>query len=111
MNKRQDKPDVTDPNAAAADPNSSANPAHAAAAANIGAEPAPQNIRNELTSGGNTEKFINPPLLQRNILNTTHRRYRNHHRAPGQQPPLLAATLGHTPHLSQIHISDPPGQY
>ena len=35
--------------------------AQAAAAANIGAEPAPENIRAELTSGANTEKFIAHP--------------------------------------------------
>jgi hypothetical protein len=42
----------------AAEDNSSANPFQAAAAASMGAEPAPENIRAELTSGANTEKFI-----------------------------------------------------
>ncbi len=46
--------EVTDPNEDAADPNSAASPSQATAAANIGAEPAPVNIRNELSSGGNT---------------------------------------------------------
>jgi len=49
---------VTDENDDAADPNSEANASQAAAAFNIGAEPAPENIRAELTSGANTEKFI-----------------------------------------------------
>lgn len=48
------KSEVTDPNEDAADPNSAASPSQATAAANIGAEPAPVNIRNELSSGGNT---------------------------------------------------------
>jgi hypothetical protein len=48
------KTDVTDPNDDAAEPNSEANPSQAAAAANIGAEPAPENISNELISGGKT---------------------------------------------------------
>jgi hypothetical protein len=52
------RPDVTDTNDSAAAPNSDANPSHATAAANIGPEPAPENIRKELISGGNTEKFI-----------------------------------------------------
>jgi hypothetical protein len=49
---------VTLENDDAAEDNSSANPFQAAAAANMGAEPAPENIRAELTSGANTEKFI-----------------------------------------------------
>ena len=49
---------MTDENDDAADPNSEANPSQAAAAFNIGAEPAPENIRAELISGANTEKFI-----------------------------------------------------
>jgi hypothetical protein len=51
-------PDVIAENDDAAEDNSSANPFQAAAAANMGAEPAPENIRAELTSGDNTEKFI-----------------------------------------------------
>jgi hypothetical protein len=51
-------PDVTDPNEAAAEPNSPARPSQAAAADSIGAEPAPENISEELISGGSTEKFI-----------------------------------------------------
>ncbi|BBZ40455.1 hypothetical protein MCNS_35180 [Mycobacterium conspicuum] len=53
--------DVTDANESAAEPNSAASPSHAAAAASVGPEPAPENIRSELISGGNTEKFIAPP--------------------------------------------------
>lgn len=49
---------MTDENDDAADPSSEANPSHAAAAFSIGAEPAPENIRAELISGANTEKFI-----------------------------------------------------
>jgi hypothetical protein len=48
----------THENDSAADPNSLASPSQAAAASNIGAEPAPENIRSELTSGGNTKKLI-----------------------------------------------------
>ena len=48
-------PAVTDVNESAAAPKSSANPAHAAAASNIGAAPAPENIRNELISGGSIQ--------------------------------------------------------
>ncbi|EFP30303.1 hypothetical protein TMFG_01320, partial [Mycobacterium tuberculosis SUMu006] len=57
-------PEVTNPNDSAANPNSAANPSQAAAAANIGPDPAPKNIRPELISGGNTEKFTTtaPPL-------------------------------------------------
>jgi hypothetical protein len=58
-------PDVTDENDDAADPNSEANPSQAAAALNMGAEPAPENIRAELISGANTEKFIATSLRQR----------------------------------------------
>jgi hypothetical protein len=54
------RPDVTDENDDAADPNSEANASHAAAASNIGPEPAPEKIRAELISGGNTEKFMTP---------------------------------------------------
>ena len=54
-------PEVTDPKEAAAEPNSPANPSQAAAAASIGPDPAPRYIRAELTSGGNTEKFIAHP--------------------------------------------------
>ncbi len=56
-------PDVTDENAAAAVLNSSANPSQAAAAASIGPDPVPANIRSELISGGNTEKFITVVLV------------------------------------------------
>ena len=49
---------MIDENDDAADPSSEANRSQAAAAFNIGAEPAPENIRAELVSGGNTEKFI-----------------------------------------------------
>jgi hypothetical protein len=52
------KPDATDPNEVAADCSSAANPSHARAAASIGPEPAPENIRDEFTSGRNTRKFI-----------------------------------------------------
>src|SRR5271166_2347973 len=51
-------PDVTEPNDEAAPPSSEANPSQAAAASNIGAEPAPANISKELISGGNTIKLI-----------------------------------------------------
>ncbi|BBX96600.1 hypothetical protein MLAC_18940 [Mycobacterium lacus] len=56
-------PDVTDPNDAAAEVSSSARPAQDAAAAAIGSDPAPANIRAELISGGNTEKFIVPTFF------------------------------------------------
>lgn len=49
---------MTEENDAAADPNSEASASQAAAAPNIGAAPAPANIRAELISGANTEKFI-----------------------------------------------------
>jgi len=49
---------VTFENDDAADPNSEANRSHAVAAFNMGADPAPENIRAELTSGASTEKFI-----------------------------------------------------
>ncbi|SOJ52431.1 hypothetical protein MSIMFB_00002 [Mycobacterium simulans] len=48
------KPEVTDPNEAAADPSSAARPSHAVAAANNGPGPAPPYISTELISGGNT---------------------------------------------------------
>lgn len=48
---------VTDENEEAAVPSSEAYPSHADAAANIGAEPAPENISAELTSGGSTKKL------------------------------------------------------
>ncbi|OOK82825.1 hypothetical protein BZL30_1244 [Mycobacterium kansasii] len=46
-------------------PNSSASPAHAVAACNMGAEPAPMNIRKELISGGSTQKLTAPVLQNR----------------------------------------------
>lgn len=48
------KPVVTEENQAAAESSSPASPSQAAAAANIGSEPAPAYIRAELTSGGST---------------------------------------------------------
>lgn len=50
-------PDVTDPNDIAAQCSSEARSSQAAAAANIGADPAPANTLAELTSGGSTAKF------------------------------------------------------
>ncbi|GFG80882.1 hypothetical protein MPRG_41580 [Mycobacterium paragordonae] len=47
----------------AADANSAASPSQAVAAANIGAEPAPEKICVEVISGGKIEKFITPPWL------------------------------------------------
>ena len=44
-------------------PNSAANPSQAAAAACIGPEPAPLKMSAELTSGGNTKKFIRSALF------------------------------------------------
>ena len=55
-------PEVTDLNEAAAEPSSLASPSQAAAAASIGPDPAPANIRPELISGGNTTKVINSHL-------------------------------------------------
>src|SRR6185312_16320697 len=55
-------PDVTDPNELAAVPSSPANPSQAAAADSIGPAPAPRWISAELTSGGNTKKFMTPRL-------------------------------------------------
>lgn len=52
------RPEVTDPNHDAATASSSASPSQAAAAANIGPDPAPRYIRNELTSGADTTKSI-----------------------------------------------------
>lgn len=49
---------MTEENDDAADPSSAANASHAAAAPNMGAAPAPANIRAELISGANTEKFM-----------------------------------------------------
>nr|VTP03743.1 hypothetical protein BIN_B_05240 [Mycobacterium riyadhense] len=57
--------DVIEANESAAEPNSAANPSHPRAACSIGADPAPVNIRNELISGGNTEKFITTTPSQR----------------------------------------------
>ncbi|COX47615.1 Uncharacterised protein [Mycobacterium tuberculosis] len=53
---------MTDANDCAAVPNSSASPSQAAAAASIGAVPAPMNIRKELISGGSTTKLTAPVL-------------------------------------------------
>ncbi|BCI87994.1 hypothetical protein NIIDMKKI_32000 [Mycobacterium kansasii] len=52
------RPEVIEENDSAAESSSDANAFQAAAASNIGAEPAPENIRAELISGGNTKKFI-----------------------------------------------------
>ncbi|GAB3007054.1 hypothetical protein MBOU_51750 [Mycobacterium bourgelatii] len=51
------KSEVTEEKEFAAALSSSANPDHAAEACNIGAEPAPRYIRNELISGGKTKKL------------------------------------------------------
>ena len=58
---RSAKPDVANENESAAEPNSAASPSQAAAASNIGAEPAPENISNELISGGNVKKLKECP--------------------------------------------------
>ena len=50
--------EVTDPNEDAAELNSAASPSQAAAAASIGAEPAPENISAELISGGSIKKLM-----------------------------------------------------
>ena len=50
--------ETTDLNDAAEARKSDANPSHATAAISSGAAPAPVYIRAELTSGGNTRKFI-----------------------------------------------------
>ncbi len=52
------KPEVTDENDDAAVPSSEARPSQAAAASSIGADPAPENIKDELISGGNIAKFV-----------------------------------------------------
>ncbi|BBX75973.1 hypothetical protein MSHI_38790 [Mycobacterium shinjukuense] len=54
---------VTEENDDAAVPNSAASPSQAAAALSMGADPAPRYIRNELISGGNTEKLAMMDLL------------------------------------------------
>src|SRR5258708_3739086 len=54
-------PEVTEENDSAAESSSEASPFQAAAAESIGAEPAPENINHELTSGGNVMKLIVPP--------------------------------------------------
>lgn len=46
---------VTERNEAAAERRSAANPSQAFAAANVGPDPGPENIRPEFTSGGDTE--------------------------------------------------------
>ncbi|GFG77847.1 hypothetical protein MPRG_11230 [Mycobacterium paragordonae] len=56
------KLEITDPKDWAAVPNSAASPSQAAAACNIGALPAPRNIRNELISGGSVKKLTDPVL-------------------------------------------------
>jgi hypothetical protein len=55
--------EVTEPNEEAAELSSEDNPSQAAAAASIGAEPAPENIRAELISGGITKKLMAADLL------------------------------------------------
>ncbi|GAB7143443.1 hypothetical protein LRC484719_20310 [Mycobacterium riyadhense] len=57
------KPEIIDENEFAAVPNSSANPSQAAAAANIGAEPAPAYICAETISGADTKKLITATFL------------------------------------------------
>jgi hypothetical protein len=54
--------EVTELNAFAAELNSAPIPSQAAAAANIGPDPGPANTSAELTSGGNTKKFITAPF-------------------------------------------------
>src|SRR5271166_75969 len=56
-------PDTTDPNEVAADCSSSASASQARAAASIGPEPVPENIREEFTSGRSTKKSISTPRL------------------------------------------------
>jgi hypothetical protein len=55
-------PDVTDANDPAAEPSSSASPSQVLAAVPRGAEPAPEYICAEFTSGGNSEKFTTNQL-------------------------------------------------
>ncbi len=64
------RPDVTCPNETAADPNSSASPSHAAAAASNGLDPAPEYISTELISGGNTGNSITRSPSQPDITTT-----------------------------------------
>jgi hypothetical protein len=56
--------EVSELNAFTAELNSLPIPSQAAAASNIGSEPGPSSSSTELTSGGDTEKFI-PLLLDR----------------------------------------------
>ncbi len=65
------RPDVTCPNDTAADPNSSASPSHAAAAASNGLDPAPEYISTELISGGRTGKFNRPYLCRSRCVHTS----------------------------------------
>ena len=58
--KKKRCPEITDPNDDAAEPNSASNLSQTVANARIGPDPTPANIRAELISGGNTEKFILP---------------------------------------------------
>ncbi|GLD02845.1 hypothetical protein Mkiyose1088_47110 [Mycobacterium kiyosense] len=51
-------PDVNAPKDVAAESSSPARPSQAAAASNIGIDPAPENIRSELISGGSNENVI-----------------------------------------------------
>ncbi|KAF3414391.1 hypothetical protein BIT18_0298, partial [Mycobacterium tuberculosis variant bovis] len=55
----------------AADPNSSASPSHAAAAASNGLDPAPEYISTELISGGRTGKFNRPYLCRSRCVHTS----------------------------------------
>ncbi len=54
------RPDVTELKEAAAEANSIASWSQATAAADMGSDPAPPNMRAELISGGNVEKFMAP---------------------------------------------------
>ncbi|BBX75171.1 hypothetical protein MSHI_30770 [Mycobacterium shinjukuense] len=63
------KPAVTDENETAAESSSPAKASHAAAAASIGPDPAPANIRAELISGGKIVKFIMPNSSQLQLPN------------------------------------------
>ncbi|ETW25270.1 hypothetical protein MGAST_03535 [Mycobacterium gastri 'Wayne'] len=54
------RPEVIEENDSAAESSSAANAFQATAASNMGAEPAPEKIRAEFISGGNTKKFMTP---------------------------------------------------
>ncbi|AGC62174.1 hypothetical protein MULP_02319 [Mycobacterium liflandii 128FXT] len=101
-------PAVTDDNEDAATCSSSARLPHAAAASSIDVDPAPENSRSELISGGNTEKFIasvrsRPQHLRCRPPPRTYDRYRPIH--PANRAHLAGARLTCQPTASPTPAS------